>query len=601
MAFDGITTAALAKEFTDCLTGGYINKVMQPEQDEIILQIKNNNSQYYLLLSANAGLPLAHLTTQKKQSPVKAYNFCMVLRKYLTGGRILEVIQPGLERCLRFRISHRNEMGDLVEKLLIIEIMGKHSNIILCDNDHAGDEFCSRETGDGDPNGNDLTIIDSIKHIPPSVSSVREVMPGKPYFLPDTMHKLDILTMAQDKWSARFDESTIPVSKWLNTSLTGISPLIALELCERAGIDGDMTTDLLSGAQKEALYEQTRRLSLGIKNASFRPAVYKDGSRLLDYSAVPLTLYRNADITPYDSISALIENYYREKASATRILQKSADLRHIVKTAYDRAAKKYTIQLNQQKKTEDRDKYRLYGELLTAYAYEIPAGAREAVVPNYYDDNKPLTIPLDPTLTANENANRFFTRYNKLKRTAEALETQLVESKNETDHLESIQVALSIAETEDDLKEIREELVQFGYVRRHSGNKNNKKEKIKSAPLHFLSRDGFHIYVGKNNTQNEYLAHQFANGNDWWFHAKDMPGSHVIVKTEGKELPDGTFEDAARLAAHYSKGASLGKVEIDYLPVKELRKVKGGAPGFVIYHTNYSMVAEADIAGIKQI
>ena len=581
MAFDGITTAALAHEFSTRLTGGYINKVIQPEQDEILLQIKNSGSQCFLLLSANAGLPLAYITDQKKNAPVTAYNFCMVLRKYLTGGRILAVTQPGLERCIRFRISHRNEMGDLAEKILIIEIMGKHSNIILC--------------------SEDLTIVDSIKHIPPSVSSVREVMPGRTYFLPDTMHKLDILTLSEDEWSAKINESSGPAAKWLNTAFTGVSPLMASELCARAGIEEKQAVGELNAAQKEALFEQVRRIGRIVKDADFRPAVYKDGSRLLDYSVVPLTLYRDAEITPYDSISSLIENYYREKADATRIRQKSTDLRQIVKTAYDRSAKKYAIRLNQQKKTEDREKYRLYGELLTAYAHEVPAGADKAVLPNYYENNTPVTIPLDPLLTANENANRFFARYSKLKRTAEALETQLAESKNEVDHLESIQVALSIAETEGDLKEIRDELVQYGYIRRHSGNKNNKKEKIKSAPLHFLSRDGFHIYVGKNNTQNEYLAHQFANGNDWWFHAKDMPGSHVVVKTEGKELPDGTFEDAARLAAHYSKGASLGKVEIDYLPVKELRKVKGAAPGFVIYHTNYSMVAEADIAGIEQV
>ncbi|MBE5852205.1 MAG: fibronectin-binding domain-containing protein, partial [Lachnospiraceae bacterium] len=275
--------------------------------------------------------------------------------------------------------------------------------------------------------------------------------------------------------------------------------------------------------------------------------------------------------------------------------QKSADLRRIVQTTLERTVKKYDLQCQQIKDTEKREKYKIYGELLHTYGYHAQPGAKSLEAENYYTGEM-ITIPLDPTLTASENAKKYFDRYGKLKRTYETLSELTTQVKAEIDHLESISTALDIAVQEADLAQIKEELILAGYIKRKGGSK---REKITSKPFHYVSQDGFHIYVGKNNIQNEELTFKFATGNDWWFHAKGMPGSHVIVKTEGKELPDATFEDAARLAAYYSKGRGQEKVEIDYIQKKHVKKPSGGKPGFIVYYTNYSMMIDCDVSKIR--
>lgn len=296
-------------------------------------------------------------------------------------------------------------------------------------------------------------------------------------------------------------------------------------------------------------------------------------------------------------MSALLEDYYAQKSAVTRIRQKSADLRKIVQTAYERNVKKYDLQVRQLADTEKREKYKVYGELLNTYGYGAPEGAKSLDALNYYT-NEMITIPLDPTLSAGENAKKYFERYGKLKRTNEALLALTKETKAEIDHLESVITALDIARGEEDLTEIREELVESGYIRRRGGGK---RARTTSRPFHYVSSDGFHMYVGKNNYQNEALTFQFATGGDWWFHAKGIPGSHVIVKTQGNELPDRTYEEAAALAAHYSKGAGQDKVEIDYTLRKNVKKPNGAKPGFVVYYTNYSMTIAPDIAGLREL
>ena len=295
-------------------------------------------------------------------------------------------------------------------------------------------------------------------------------------------------------------------------------------------------------------------------------------------------------------MSKLLESYYAMKNTLTRIRQKSSDLRRIVSTALDRSRKKYQLQLKQMADTQKKDKYKVYGELINTYGYELEPMAKSLTCLNYYT-NEEITIPLDPDLSARENSIRYFERYNKLKRTGEALEKLLIETKDEIDHLESIATALNIALYEEDLAQIKEELVEYGYIRRHTFAKGAKRQQ-KSRPFHYISSDGYDIYVGKNNFQNEELTFKLAAGNDWWFHAKGIPGSHVIVKSNSEELPDQTFEEAARLAAYYSSGRNADKVEIDYIQKKHIKKVSGAKPGFVIYHTNYSMVALPNIEGL---
>lgn len=581
MAFDGITIAALAKELRDNLTGGRIYKIAQPEGDELILTIKTQEGQKRLLISAGASLPLIYLTEGNKPSPMTAPGFCMLLRKHLQNGRITDITQPGLERILHIHIEHLNEMGDLCHKRLIVEIMGKHSNIIF--------------VNDGD------MIIDSIKHISGMISSVREVLPGRDYFIPMTQDKQNPLAVDFPAFQKVITVKNMPVYKALYSHFTGISPLISQEICYRAGIDGDSSTAYFTEAEDgsdglEKLFEVFSFMMNQIKEGDFRPVIAYDKGAPTEYAAFPLTMY-SQNLREIDSISHLLEQYYAEKSVVTRIRQKSVDLRKIVQTALERNVKKYDLQIRQMQDTEKKDKYRIYGELLNTYGYEVSPGAKSMEALNYYTGEM-ITIPLDPLLSPSENAKKYFDKYGKLKRTCEAVTKLLEETGSEVEHLRSVQTALDIALQEEDLVQIKEELMQSGYIRKR--NPGSKRPKITSKPFHYISSDGYHMYVGKNNLQNEELTFQTARGNDWWFHAKGAPGSHVIVQTNGDELPDTTFEEAARLAAYYSSNRGADKVEIDYVEKKHVKKPNGSRPGFVVYYTNYSMMIDSDISGIRQ-
>ena len=574
MAFDGIVVADLVHEFRNQLIGGRIAKIAQPETDELLLTIKTTDGQRRLLISADASLPLVYLTDANKPAPMTAPNFCMLLRKHIGGGRIVDIRQPKLERIIHFTIEHLDELGDLCRKELIVEIMGKHSNIIFC-------------TSDG-------KIIDSIKHVSAQMSSVREVLPGREYFIPDTMHKADPLTVDADTFTGLLKEKPMPVSKAVYTSFTGISPVTAEEICHLAGLDSALPAKEYSEDVLFHLYTQFTIYLSAIKEGRFTPAIYYDGREPKEFAALPLTHFDGYECREYTSISEVLSTFYSTRSLLTRIRQKSADLRHIVQTALERNRKKYDLQLRQLKDTENREKFRIYGELINTYGYNVEEGARKLDALNYYT-NEMVSIPLDPTKTPQENAQRYFAKYNKQKRTFEALSELSKETLEDINYLESVQTALDIALTEEDLAQIREELAGAGYIRRRF---TKKKIRIKNEPLHYISSDGYHIYVGKNNLQNEELTFHFASGNDWWFHAKQAPGSHVIVKSNGDELPDRTFEEAGRLAAYYSSMRGSDKVEIDYVQKKHVKKPNGARPGFVVYYTNYSLVIDSDISGI---
>lgn len=577
MALDGIVISNIVEELNQTILNGRISKIAQPELDELLLTIKNNKTQYKLLLSAGASLPLIYLTQESKVNPMTAPNFCMLLRKHLNGGKIISITQPNLERIIHFEIEHLNDMGDLCQKFLTIELMGKHSNIIFRDDD---------------------LIIDSIKHVSSQMSSVREVLPGRSYFIPDTQEKFDPLILKEDTFYDKILSKPMPLSQAIYKSLTGISPIIAEEICYETNLDSAVPANTLSEVERVHLYHAFQNFIDKIKKKEYSPIIFYKEREPIEFSSLPLTIYQEFSSKTYSSISQVLETYYASKNTLTRIRQKSSDLRKIVQTALERNRKKYDLQLKQLKDTEKRDDYKLYGELLYTYGYNIKEGAKELEAFNYYDNNTLIKIPLDPDLSAQENAKRYFDKYGKLKRTYEALSEYSKETKEEITHLESIATALDIALLEEDLQEIKEELIEYGYIRRKY---TAKKQKITSKPFHYLSSDGFHIYVGKNNFQNEDITFQLATGNDWWFHAKGIPGSHVIVKTQGKDLPDKTFEEAARLAAFYSKGRGNEKVEIDYTEKKNIKKVAGAKPGFVIYHTNYSMLVSPDIQNITLI
>lgn len=579
MAFDGVVISNIVYDLKEKLTGGRIYKIYQPENDELNIVIKNNKDSYRLMLSADASLPLIYILGLSKENPMSAPNFCMLLRKHIGNGRIIDVMQPGFERIVEFTIEHLDEMGDVCRKKLIIEIMGKHSNIIFTD--HKG------------------MIIDSIKHVSHLVSSVREVLPGRRYEYPPDGGKINPMELDRGLFDSTVMTKTADACKAIYTSLTGFSPVVANEICYRADIDPRTSVAEL-GEGADRLYKCTMDIVDQIKRRDYDPVIVFDGYKPVEFSSVMLTMYSDKQIEHRNSISELLDEYYYRKALVTRMRQKSTDLRRIVQTAIERTSRKYDLQMKQLKDTENREKYKVYGELINTYGYSVKQGEKSFKALNYYT-NEEIIIPLDSQIPVMDNAKRYFAKYNKQKRTCEALTKLTVETREELEHLQSVQAFLDMAVDEAALAEVKEELTMCGYIRGHYGSKNNKK-KVRSKPYHYVSSDGFHMYVGKNNLQNDELTFKFANGKDMWFHAKKMPGSHVIVKLmEADELPDQTYEEAARLAAYYSSGRTNPKVEIDYTERKNLKKPAGAKPGFVIYHTNYSMVAEPDISGIQEL
>ena len=580
MAFDGITIAAMVRELHQNLDGGRFNKIAQPEADALMITGKGANGQCRLLLSASASLPLIYFTDKNKPSPLTAPNFCMLLRKHIGSARISSIRQPGLERVVEFELEHRNEMGDPCRKFLIAELMGKHSNIIFCDENRM--------------------ILDSIKHVSSHMSSVREVLPGRDYFLPHTQEKFDPLTITETEFIRTICTKPCNISKAIYSTLTGLSPLIAEEICYRASIDGSDAAQSLNETAATHLYHTFHRLMEQVTEGDFTPNIIYRDNEPVEYSVLPLTQYGNEyHSETFSTVSSMLETYYASRDTLNRIRQKSSDLRRIVQTALDRNRKKYALQQKQMKDTAKKDKYKVYGELINTYGYGLEDGCKSFKALNYYT-NEEITIPLDPTLTPQENSKKYFDRYGKLKRTEEALTEQLADTESEIEHLESISNALDIARAESDLSQIKEELTEYGYIKKHYSGKKGAKAQIKSKPFHYISSDGFDIFVGKNNFQNDELTFKQATGNDWWFHAKKMAGSHVIVKTPDGELPDRTFEEAGRLAAYYSKGRTAPKVEIDYIQKKHVKKPGGAKPGFVVYYTNYSLMAEPDISGLRE-
>ena len=581
MAFDGITIAAMVREMRTRLEGGRINKIAQPENDALLITAKGPMGQQRLLLSASASLPLVYFTGTNKPSPMTAPNFCMLLRKHIGSARIVGITQPDMERVIRIELEHLNEMGDVCRKFLILELMGKHSNIIFCD-----------ENG---------RILDSIKHVSSNMSSVREVLPGRDYFIPKTQDKQNPLTVSENSFTAEICRKPLPIAKALYTSLTGLSPVMAEEICYRASLDGSDAAQSLDETAQIHLYHTFRRVMEQVAEGDFTPNIIYREDEPVEYAVLPLTQYARGHRTEaFASVSEMLETYYASRELVTRIRQKSVDLRRIVQTALERNSKKLSLQQKQMADTAKKEKYKIYGELINTYGYGLEEGCKSFRALNYYT-NEEITIPLDPTLAPSENAKKYFDRYGKLKRTEEALTEQLAETQSEIEHLESISNALDIARQEADLAQIKDELTEYGYIKKHFTGKKGAKAQTKSRPFHYVSSDGFDIFVGKNNFQNDELTFKLATGNDWWFHAKKMAGSHVVVKTKDGELPDRTFEEAGRLAAYYSKGRTAPKVEIDYIQKKHVKKPNAAKPGFVVYYTNYSLMASPEIEDIRLI
>lgn len=571
MAFDGIVISNLTYELNTNLVGGRISKISMPEDNELIFTIKNNAKTYRLLVSASASLPLVYLTDVNKPAPKVAPAFLMLLRKYIGTAKINNIFQMGLERILCFELEHLNELGDLSHKRMYIEIMGKHSNIIFTDENNK--------------------IIDSIKRISANMSSLREVLPGREYFLPEELKKKDLLSTGLEEFIEILKSKEYPLSKSIYMNFAGISPLIAEEIILRASLLSQAPSTSLSELEYTHLFHTIQNLLEDINAHNFTPNIIYKGEEAIEFSSINLYSYESKEYKreSFDSVSKMLYDFYSSREAFVLNRQKSSDLRRIVNTALERASKKYDLQEKQLQDADKKDIYRVYGDLLNTYGYSLKGGESSFTTENFYDDNKEITIPLDKNKSAKENAKKYYDKYAKLSRTTKALSEEILKTKNDIEHLQSIQTALEVSSDDESLSQIRQELVDFGYIKKHS---SAKKQKIASNPYHYISSDGYDIYVGKNNYQNEELTFKVATGNDWWFHAKGIPGSHVILKSNNEEeLPDRAYEEAAALAAFYSKAKDADKVEVDYIQKKNIKKVAGAAPGFVIYHSNWSMVA----------
>lgn len=576
IALDTITIAALVEEFSRCLTNGRIDKIHQPEKDEILLQIRTYQEHYKLVLSANSAHPRAHFTDIMKKNPQTPPMFCMLLRKHLSSGKILRVEQVDYERVIRFDIESYNELGDLTVKHLYAELMGRNSNLILTDSEKR--------------------IIDAVKHIDFTLSSVRQILPGGTYIAPPAQEKVAYLSPERESAKLSFEHSGIRADKAIMEVISGISPMMARELVYRClG-----RCDYLCGELNEA---QKAKLSEFVCKADFEefPCMLIDATteKVIDFSAIRIEQMENlAKVIPYQSASKLLDDFYQKKDSTERMRQKSADLVKLLHSNLERLNKKMVIQIKSLQDAENKEQYKVFGDLLMANLYRMMQGEVQIEVENYYEDTMPkIVISLNPAWTPTQNAQHFYKLYQKAKTAEIEVAKQLEMTKADIEYLESTLVLVEQCKTVEDLNAIRSELAEQGYVKRQIVK--GKPVKPTSKPMHFISSDGFDIYVGKNNTQNDYLTLRFANQQDIWFHTKKIHGSHVIIKLGiDKDVPKTTMLEAATLAAYYSKARESSQVPVDYTTVKNVKKPNGAKPGMVIYdsyNTVYVSPRELDL------
>jgi len=574
MPLDGIVVSCLSYELNNRLIDSRIEKIYQPEKDELILLVRGKGKNERLLLSASSNNPRIHFTNISKANPDTPPMFCMLLRKHLTGGRITNIVQPNFERILQINIESYNEMGDLTTKKLILEIMGRHSNIILVD---ASDK-----------------IIDSIKHVDISVSSVRQVLPGLKYEFPPSQGKHNPVKCSKDAFiDMLYNESEgIKIDKFLVNSFTGISPLIAREICFLAFHNTDLYVGDLNRNDKEDICNQFFNVFDKVKNAVFQPVILSDSEtkKVVDFSAIFITQYSNRNIIPYDSINEVLDTFYTMRDAQERLKQKSTDLLKIISNNLDRCKKKLSIQQQKMREVENREQFKIYGDLITANIYRISQGMSNIELENFYDESCPvISVPLNPEYTPSRNAQEYYLKYTKAKNAAKMVSEQMKLNLEEIEYLESAYDLLSRAESEKDINDIRTELEEQGYVKSKMKAKSKKTE-APSQPLRFISSDGFEILVGRNNKQNDYLTLRASKENDLWFHTKNIPGSHTVVKVNNKnDIPESTIFEAAVLAAYHSKGKASANVAVDYTKVKNVKKPSGAKPGMVIYE-NYKTV-----------
>lgn len=577
MALDGVFLQKVREEMS-FLIGGRVDKIHQPSKDEILITLRTKNGTAKLFFSVSAGAARVHITKAAVENPSTPPMFCMLLRKHLNNGKLTDIRQDGQERILYFDFESANELGDLCRLTVAIEIMGRHSNLMLIN-------------GEG-------RIVDSIKRVGEDMSSVRLVLPGMKYEVPPRGEKLSLFDMQSEETLnallERLSECNNLLSKGLMANIEGISPVFAREAEFYVGKGQDVISDELDEDRKTRLFFYLKKVSGSINDNENTYVALKDkGGMLKDFCFTDINQYGILMTSKaFESPSELLDYFYAERDCLARIKQRSSDLFKTIMNLSERISRRIAIQETELADCADRDKYRIYGDLLMANIYRIEKGMGKAVLENFYDEACPeIEIPLDKRLSPSQNAQKYYNEYKKLD-TAEKMLTRLIaESKNELVYIESVFDALTRAKTEAEVLALRDELAEQGYVKGARGKKGKVKE---PKPIEYISSDGFTIRAGRNNKQNDKLTLKDSEKSDIWLHTHNIPGSHVIIETNGMEVPDQTILEAAMCAAYNSKARTSSQVPVDYTQVRFVKKPGGAKPGMVIFTNNKTVYVKPD-------
>ncbi len=574
MAFDGLTVHAVTQQLDAELMGARITKIYQPSRFDLILHCRRPGGGSQLLISGHPQYARIHTTEVSYSNPLNPPAFCMLMRKHLEGGKITHIRQVGFERIIEIGVESLSDSGQLVQRTLLVEIMGRHSNVVVLD-------------------ASSGVILDALHRVTDEVSRYRQVLPGETYVSPPQQDKLNPLTTTKEQFLSQVAPSApqAKVAKVVMQAYQGISPVTGQEIVARAGFPADVTSQEVDG-DWDKLWTAFTHVFFQLTEGHVEPTLALDSSGLpVEFAPYSIKTVGVSE-TVCATISEAIDRYYDFKVNRHQVNQLAGDLNRIISTHLNRLEGKIAKQEETLHKAAQADKYRVLGDLLTANLYRVSQGQKSVTVENFYSaDQEAVSIQLDPTISPAANAQKYFKRYNKAKNSMTATTEQLVSSRAEVEYLQGVQSAIELAESVAELGEIREELIAEGYIKEKTSKKRKPKKQAPAAPLQFTSSDGLAIYVGRNNRQNDYLTFTIGTGSDLWLHVKDIPGSHVIVKTAGKEVPDSTLEQAARLAAYYSKARQSSSVAVDYTERKNVRKPNGAKPGKVIYDNYHTILA----------
>lgn len=578
MALDGIFLSKVKDELISNAVGLRVDKVNQPTRDEIILNLRGKGCSYRLLFCVRADSPRVHFTSHNIDNPPVPPMFCMLMRKHLTGALIKNIRQHEMDRILFVDFDATNEIGDRVELTLCIEIMGKYSNLILLSGER---------------------IIDAIKRVDFTTSSVRQILPGGEYRLPPEQNKYNIETtdinVIADKILAQKDKY---LSSAVINSVQGVSPVVSREIAYRTAFD-DICVSALTDDRVEMLKSQLKAIKDTLHSNNELYMLTELNGKPKDLSHCDIKQYGDKlKVKAYDSPSDLLDDFYYERDRINRINHRGHELIKLINNLIERTSRKLAVQSEELKKCEDKENLKLYGELILANLYKLSKGVTYYEVENYYNNCETIKIPCNPALSPTENQMRYYKEYRKAQTAEKMLGGLIEDGKNEIVYLESVLDELSRADTDSEISLIRRELADGGYIKNIKGKKQKPPKEL--PPMEFVSSDGFKILVGRNNVQNDRLSLKTAAKNDIWLHTQKIPGSHVIICGEGREISDRAIEDAALIAAYYSKAKDSSLVPVDYTRVKALKKPNGAKAGMVIYHEYYTIIVNPDKEKIEK-